>query len=76
MTGKDCQWWKHWQHDLSACTATLGRVGRKIVKMHTTNIVYKGYTHRASEDGPESKIKSDKTDHIAMPKDTALKANN
>lgn len=54
-----------------------GHVGGKIVKVHTKNIVYKSYTHHASENEPQYEIKSDKTDHIAMHKGTALKkANN
>lgn len=34
---------------------------------------YKGYTHHATVDDPQYEIKSDKTDHIAMHKETALK---
>ena len=34
---------------------------------------YKGYTHHASKDDPQYEIKSDKTDHIAMHKGSALK---
>jgi len=37
------------------------------------DVDYKGYTHHASEDEPQYEIKSDKTDHIAMHKATALR---
>jgi hypothetical protein len=50
-----------------------GHVSGKIIKVHTRNVLYKGYTHHASDDEPQYEIKSDKTDHIAMHKGTALK---
>ena len=50
-----------------------GHVSGKIIKVHTRNIEYKGYTHHATVDDPQYEIKSDKTDHIAMHKETALK---
>jgi len=50
-----------------------GYVSGKIVKVHTTDVEYKGYTHHASKDEPQYEIKSDKTDHIAMHKGSALK---
>ena len=39
-----------------------GQVSGKIIKVHTRNIDYKGYTHHASKEDPQYKIKSDKTD--------------
>jgi hypothetical protein len=50
-----------------------GRVSGTIVKVHSKNVDYKGYTHHASEDDPQYEIKSAKTDHIAMHKGQALK---
>jgi hypothetical protein len=50
-----------------------GYVSGTIVKVHTKNVNYKGYTHHASADEPQYEIKSDKTDHIALHKATALK---
>jgi hypothetical protein len=50
-----------------------GHVSGKVIKVHTKNVDYHGYTHRASADEPQYEIKSDKTDHIAMHKGTALK---
>jgi len=50
-----------------------GYVSGKIIKVHTKNTDYKGYTHHATRDDPQYEIKSDKTDHIAMHKGAALK---
>ena len=50
-----------------------GHVSGKIIKVHTRNVDVKGYTHHASPDEPQYEIVSDKTDHIAMHKGTALK---
>ncbi len=44
----------------------------RIVKVHTKDVDYKGYTHHASRDEPQYEIKSDKTDHVAMHKGSAL----
>jgi hypothetical protein len=49
-----------------------GHVSGRIVKVHTTNVNHKGYVHHASKDDPQYEIKSDKTDHIALHKTTAL----
>ncbi|WHZ06438.1 MAG: uncharacterized protein OJF59_000191 [Cytophagales bacterium] len=40
--------------------------------MHTKNFNYKGYTHHATEDDPQYEIKSDKSDHVAAHKGSAL----
>jgi hypothetical protein len=50
-----------------------GRVSGKIVKVHTVDLDYKGYTHHASKDDPQYEIKSDKTDHVALHKGAALR---
>lgn len=50
-----------------------GHVSGKIIKVHTRDVLYKGYTHHASDDEPQYEIKSDKTDHIAVHKGKALK---
>ncbi len=49
-----------------------GHVSGHITKVHTSDFDYKGYTHHASEDDPQYEIKSDKTDHIAAHKGSAL----
>jgi hypothetical protein len=50
-----------------------GRVRGHITRVITTRIMFKGYTVHASEDDPQYEIKSDKTDHIAMHKGSALR---
>ena len=50
-----------------------GRVSGKIVKVHTKDLDYKGYTHHASKDDPQCEIKSDKTDHVALHKGAVLR---
>jgi len=50
-----------------------GRVSGTIIKVHTRNVDFKGYTHHASADDPQYEIKSSKTDHIAMHKGSALR---
>jgi hypothetical protein len=37
-----------------------------------SNFDYKGYTHHASKDDPQYEIKSDKSDHVAVHKESAL----
>ncbi len=49
-----------------------GRVRGHIIKVITSSIQYKGYTRHASEKEPQYMIKSDKTDHIAVHKGSAL----
>jgi len=49
------------------------RVSGRIVKAHTRDVSYKGYIHHASKDSPQYAIKSDKTDHVALHKGTALR---
>ena len=49
-----------------------GRVSGTIIAIHTRDFDYKGYTHRATESDPQYEIKSDKTDHIAAHKGSAL----
>ncbi|MDX9761054.1 MAG: DUF2945 domain-containing protein [Desulfomonilia bacterium] len=53
-----------------------GHVSGRIIKIHTDNFNYRGYTHHASEHDPQYEIKSDKTDHIAVHKGSALKIMN
>ncbi|MGN6637421.1 MAG: DUF2945 domain-containing protein [Mucilaginibacter sp.] len=49
-----------------------GRVSGIIIKVHTNNFDYKGYTHHATKADPQYEIKSDKSDHIAAHKGSAL----
>jgi hypothetical protein len=50
-----------------------GHVSGKIIKVHTKDADYKGHTHHATADEPQYEIRSDKSDHIAMHKGSALK---
>ena len=50
-----------------------GHVSGTIIKIHTKDFDYKGYTHHATSDDPQYEIKSSKTDHIAVHKGAALK---
>jgi hypothetical protein len=50
-----------------------GRVQGTIKKKITSQITFKGYTVHASKEEPQYLIKSDKTDHLAMHKGSALK---
>ncbi len=49
-----------------------GRVSGTIKKKITSEISFKGYTVHASKEEPRYLIKSDKTDHLAMHKGSAL----
>jgi hypothetical protein len=60
-------------HDCVSWNSEAGRVSGRIVKVHTKDVNYKGYVHHASKDEPQYEIKSDKTDHVALHKGTALR---
>lgn len=49
-----------------------GHVSGTIRKIHKQNFQWKGYTRHCSEDDPQYEIESDKTDHIAVHKGSAL----
>jgi hypothetical protein len=49
-----------------------GRVSGVITRVVTSEMPFKGYTVHASKDEPQYEIKSDKTDHVAMHKASAL----
>ena len=49
-----------------------GHVSGTIVKIHKRDFDCKGYTHHASNEDPQYEIKSDKTEHIAVHKASAL----
>jgi hypothetical protein len=50
-----------------------GRVRGFIQRKVTSQIVFKGYKRHASKEEPQFIIKSDKTDHVAIHKGSALK---
>jgi hypothetical protein len=50
-----------------------GHVQGMIQKKVTREITFKGYKRHASNEEPQHIIKSDKTDHLAIHKESALK---
>ena len=50
-----------------------GYVSGHIIKIHYADFDYKGHPHRADPEHPQYEIKSDKTDHIAAHKASALR---
>lgn len=50
-----------------------GRVRGRIIRVVTSEIRFKGYTVHASPEEPQYEIKSDKTDHVAMHRGSALR---
>ncbi len=50
-----------------------GRVRGTIQKVVRSEVEFKGYTVHASKEEPQYLIKSNKTDHLAMHKGSALK---
>ena len=58
--------------DSVSWNSEAGKVSGTIIKVHTRNFNYKGYTHHATPDDPQYEIKSDKSDHIAAHKGSAL----
>jgi len=59
--------------DHVAWNSEAGNVSGTIKKVHLKDINYKGYTHHATPDDPQYEIKSDKTEHVAMHKSSALR---
>jgi hypothetical protein len=49
-----------------------GFVTGRIIKVHTQQTDYKGHLRHASADEPQYEIQSDRTEHIAMHKGSAL----
>jgi len=49
-----------------------GYVTGTIMKIHRQDFNYKGHVHHASRQDPQYEIKSDKSDHIAAHKGSAL----
>ena len=50
-----------------------GRVRGVIIKKVTSDVRIKGYVHHATKEAPQYFIKSDKTDHVATHKGSALR---
>ncbi len=58
--------------DQVSWNSEAGRVSGTIIKIHTKDFDYKGYTHHATAADPQYEIRSNKTDHIAAHKGAAL----
>jgi Hypervirulence associated proteins TUDOR domain len=50
-----------------------GQVTGTVIKIHTRDTLYKGHMRRCTVDDPQYELKSDKTEHIAMHKGSALR---
>ena len=50
-----------------------GRVRGRIIRVHTSDVDYRGYVHHASPEDPQYEIKSDKTDHVALHRGRVLR---
>lgn len=50
-----------------------GYVSGIVIAIHTRDVAWKGYVHHATPDDPQYEIKSDRSDHIALHKASALK---
>ena len=49
-----------------------GHVSGRVIKVHTRDTQYTGHARHCTEDDPQYEIRSDKTDHVAMHKGSAL----
>ncbi len=58
--------------DHVAWNSEAGKVSGIIIKVNTQNFDYKGYIHHATPDEPQYELKSDKSNHIAAHKGSAL----
>jgi hypothetical protein len=58
--------------DHVAWNSEAGHVSGTLIKVHSKDFEYKGHPRRASEDAPQYETESDKTDHIAAHKESAL----
>ncbi len=59
--------------DRVSWNSEAGRVTGIVQKKITSEIVFKGYKRHASKDDPQYIIKSDRTDHVAIHKGSALR---
>ncbi|MGH8280046.1 MAG: DUF2945 domain-containing protein [Gammaproteobacteria bacterium] len=59
--------------DYVSWNSEAGRVRGHIVRVHTREINWKGYTHHASPGEPQYEIRSDRSAHLALHKGKALR---
>ena len=58
--------------DRVSWNSEAGMVTGIIIRVHTKDFDYKGYTHHATKEDPQYEIKSEKSDHIAAHKGGTL----
>ena len=58
--------------DRVSWNSEAGHVSGTIVRIHREAFIHKGYTHHARPEDPQYEIKSNKTDHVAIHKGSAL----
>lgn len=64
---------KHFKVGDHVCwKSEAGHVSGVIREIHENDFDWKGYTRHCSRDDPQYEIESDKTDHIAVHKGSAL----
>ena len=51
----------------------VGHIKGKVTKIHTSDVEFMGKHRPASREHPQYEVKSDKTGHLAMHKEEALK---
>ena len=49
-----------------------GQVSGVVARVHVRDFEWKGYTRHCSDEDPQYEIRSDRTDHVAVHKGTAL----
>ena len=54
-------------------SSEAGQVSGRVTRVHTQDFDYKGHTRRATRDDPQYEITSDKTDHVAAHRGSALR---
>ena len=59
--------------DRVSWNSEAGRVSGMITKVHDKDFEFLGRTRRASGEEPQYEVKSDKTDHLAAHKGSALR---
>lgn len=59
--------------DRVSWNSEAGRVSGHISKIHEKEFEFKGRTRHATKDEPQYEIESDKTDHLAAHKESALR---
>ena len=70
MTAKKTKTFKIGDH--VRWNSEAGPVGGTITRVHKRDFDWHGYVHHCSAEDPQYEIKSDRTDHVAVHKGSAL----